>query len=711
VVMNKMKTQVLKENLAKLSPEEIDRAAGLLVTPLASLFRHYKEWIAKSKSDSVAVSYIYQIATDKRFKSSAKRQKFLSLLKDSVVFHLSNLFASGNTNNVKYASENTNNVKYATEYAIKFTKIAGPQDHDVYINILAKNLNNIETALYSIMHDTMGDKTIGASRVYNEVTDILKNMKELGFVDIELKLRSKYTSEKILKTSPAKPSTWGHYLLYDILDAMAEGKDTVVNRLEYLSSEAQEKILGLKDYFLYREWYYMTDGRVSEYVKFIIDVKYPAMKRFGLPWPELDFKYSSAAERLEFYKTPIIKMLLKSLKGENKINIPMTVADIRKSGINWPELERIEQAMSRKSITEDIDEDDEELYYEAIDLMVDLYDVLKSGHFANAVSILAELGRLYQEEGVYLPKARDMVHGDRQVIRKIDGIYGLLDDISDDGRREMLRAILHIPSGIQITNLISVLDDFGVEWPELDRIDRIASSGVLDRTPIAESFEFYDAPYNEMKSHEIESLIEAGLMSKLSKLIKPKPKVVDRKTSIPKVDKPAGIDSQLEFFQIERVRRMPTAILDIPNPSLRVQIAALIGDPPLIADAHVNRKFDPYILKYPEVRKSIQQYLINNLSDVDVEYGKDDFIIDEQATPIAGSLEIIIHFADLGIIPSEFSDIIENHKSSILRYLLYCIKHGLAEIFVPKAVQALRKFGKNWQELSIIENALYRKNI
>lgn len=134
----------------------------------------------------------------------------------------------------------------------------------------------------------------------------------------------------------------------------------------------------------------------------------------------------------------------------------------------------------------DMDEEEEELYYDAINHMGNLYHALTDGKFTQAAAYLSELGMLYQEAGVYLPDAIDMITN-RRTKMHIERIYGLLDDNKDDVIRGILTMIkTGNESATSVTNLISVLAEFGAEWPELDTLEAAVIKALPDRIDEAE---------------------------------------------------------------------------------------------------------------------------------------------------------------------------------------------------------------------------------
>lgn len=129
----------------------------------------------------------------------------------------------------------------------------------------------------------------------------------------------------------------------------------------------------------------------------------------------------------------------------------------------------------------DMDEEEEESYYDAINHMENLYHTLVEKKFVQAASYLSELGMLYQEVGVYLPTAIDMVT-DRKTQMHIEKLNSLLDSNKDDVIRGILTMIkTGDESAASIGNLISVLDNFGVEWPELDTIEAAVVKSLPNR--------------------------------------------------------------------------------------------------------------------------------------------------------------------------------------------------------------------------------------
>lgn len=137
-------------------------------------------------------------------------------------------------------------------------------------------------------------------------------------------------------------------------------------------------------------------------------------------------------------------------------------------------------------VNEDMDEEEEELYYDAINHMDNLYHSLTDKKWTAAATYLSELGMLYQEAGVYLPDAIDMIT-DRRVKMHIEKLYGLLDSNKDDVIRGILTMIkTGQESATSIGNLISVLDEFGADWPELDAIYTAVAKSLPDRLDEAE---------------------------------------------------------------------------------------------------------------------------------------------------------------------------------------------------------------------------------
>lgn len=145
----------------------------------------------------------------------------------------------------------------------------------------------------------------------------------------------------------------------------------------------------------------------------------------------------------------------------------------------------------RRTFKEDDDEDDdfdeeEELYYDAINHMGNLYHALTDKKWASAAAYLSELGMLYQEAGVYLPNAIDMIT-DRQVKMHIERINGLLDNNKYDVIRGILTMIKTGHESVtSISNLISVLEEFNADWPELAAIEAAVAKALPNRLSEAE---------------------------------------------------------------------------------------------------------------------------------------------------------------------------------------------------------------------------------
>ncbi len=137
-------------------------------------------------------------------------------------------------------------------------------------------------------------------------------------------------------------------------------------------------------------------------------------------------------------------------------------------------------------VNENMDEDEEELYYDAINHMGNLYHALTDKKWTAAATYLSELGMLYQEAGVYLPDAIDMVT-DRRVKMHIEQIYGLLDDNKEDVIRGILTMIKTGHESVtSVSNLISVLEEFGAEWSELDALEAAVSKSLPNKLDEAE---------------------------------------------------------------------------------------------------------------------------------------------------------------------------------------------------------------------------------
>lgn len=214
-------------------------------------------------------------------------------------------------------------------------------------------------------------------------------------------------------------------------------------------------------------------------------------------------KYKALIEQIpELFnanKNTVIKGMLYNFKNTElgEYLFPEYVRLLKYFKINWPELKQISTLIKKsemldqknqKSIQEnnDMDEEEEELYYDAINHMGNLYHALTDGKFTQAAGYLSELGMLYQEAGVYLPDAIDMIT-DRRTKMHIERIYSLLDDNKDDVIRGILTMIkTGNESATSVTNLISVLDEFGAEWPELDTLEAAVIKALPDRIDEAE---------------------------------------------------------------------------------------------------------------------------------------------------------------------------------------------------------------------------------
>lgn len=212
-------------------------------------------------------------------------------------------------------------------------------------------------------------------------------------------------------------------------------------------------------------------------------------------------QYATALKNIETIRTilpnyehEIIKALLERIKDVSselvKDDVEAIVEMLKFLGADWPSLDRVAaaavKALPDMLYENDMDEEEEELYYDAINHMGNLYHALTDRKFTSAASYLSELGMLYQEAGVYLPTAIDMIT-DRRTKMQIERIYGLLDGNKDDVIRGILTLIkTGNESATSITNLISVLDDFGVEWPELNTLEAVVIKSLPNRLDEAE---------------------------------------------------------------------------------------------------------------------------------------------------------------------------------------------------------------------------------
>jgi hypothetical protein len=195
------------------------------------------------------------------------------------------------------------------------------------------------------------------------------------------------------------------------------------------------------------------------------------------------------------YEHETIKALLVRIKDSLgdivKDDVDAIVAMLKFLGANWSSLDRVAAAAVKAlpdtlNENNDDDYDEEELHYDAINHMDNLYYSLEEKNFRQAANYLSELGMLYQEAGVYLPDAIDMIT-DRKVQMHIEKLNGLLDDNKDDVIRGILTMIkTGYESSTSIGNLISVLDNFGIEWPELDTIEAAVIKSLPNRLNEAE---------------------------------------------------------------------------------------------------------------------------------------------------------------------------------------------------------------------------------
>jgi hypothetical protein len=209
-----------------------------------------------------------------------------------------------------------------------------------------------------------------------------------------------------------------------------------------------------------------------------------------------DSNYQHALEQLgQFgelfneHKEEMIRALLAKIKRDIDYLTKQDITDIGAAfkffGFDNPELDQVLNAATAAmpaSLNEhDMDEEEEELYYDAINHMGNLYHALTDKQWSSAANYLSELGMLYQEAGVYLPDAIDMVT-DRRVKMHIGRIYGLLDNNKEDVIRGILSMIKTGQESVtSISNLISVLDEFGAEWPELDALEAAAIKSLPNR--------------------------------------------------------------------------------------------------------------------------------------------------------------------------------------------------------------------------------------
>jgi hypothetical protein len=125
----------------------------------------------------------------------------------------------------------------------------------------------------------------------------------------------------------------------------------------------------------------------------------------------------------------------------------------------------------RQTFKEDDNEDEEQLYKEdALSYMLGLYDALNRRNIPLVINMLAELGELYQEQGVYLPYVEDDAYYET---RKLQRISGLLEDNKQGVVDGILQLIKQRGETDSIANLLSVLDHYGVDWPEVEFMDSL----------------------------------------------------------------------------------------------------------------------------------------------------------------------------------------------------------------------------------------------
>jgi hypothetical protein len=177
------------------------------------------------------------------------------------------------------------------------------------------------------------------------------------------------------------------------------------------------------------------------------------------------------ARMLNAPKTVVVRGILDDYRN-NKFdseNLRNIVTMFRQAGHDWPELDVMAQSASSGDKLKENDEDEEQLYKEdALSYMLGLYDALNRRNIPLVISMLAELGELYQEKGVYLTHVEDDAYYEA---RKLQRISGLLEHNRSYIINGLLELIKQRGETHSIANIISVLDYYGIDWTELELMD------------------------------------------------------------------------------------------------------------------------------------------------------------------------------------------------------------------------------------------------
>jgi hypothetical protein len=233
----------------------------------------------------------------------------------------------------------------------------------------------------------------------------------------------------------AHKDKWGTDTVYNVIRDMTENKLALNDLDPALASRLQ----GMKDSLLNRHFLNFKWDSIS-YSLNSIKEWYKMLKKVGFTWPELSsFENMTPEQQIIGLKTPIIKGLLQLFKNQDTSSVVKVLAELKRAGMEWPELAVMEKSLSTKQIDEDL----HPARIKAVD------ESLRNGDYIGAAHYM----------GVYGVNIDEF---DNRVRERFE-------ELKDDIIKEILQVVKNIPLD-RSYKLISNVRKAGLGWPEIEII-------------------------------------------------------------------------------------------------------------------------------------------------------------------------------------------------------------------------------------------------
>lgn len=376
--------EFITESITDIPPDVMARLSKLLIKSL----QYLTSYLVAHPTFYALIDMFDEIYDNRIYARSPRRSQAIELLFPYVVQNLDEIIKA------------TKPEGYEFPFPIIIKLFKRNVDNDAVAEVVNNNKDRLLAILNALVHTTLkSEYNVDRARKEHLILEICRTLKN-NFIDWpELdKLTTHFISQRYNSMLDKDLSEiWDiHNVTNNVIRDMINNRVT----LNDLDPALVKRMQGLKSTLLNKHFLNFKWDSIRYSIE-SIKTWYNMLKQVGFTWPELtNFEHMTLDQQLKRLKFPIIQELFKFFENNNEKVVIKVIAELRKLGVDWPDLSIIERSLGK---TTPIAESDRHRAL-AHDVKV-VKQKLSKGDYADAIRYMGEYGLTYADATAELQDA------------------------------------------------------------------------------------------------------------------------------------------------------------------------------------------------------------------------------------------------------------------------------------------------------------------